>query len=213
MYYFRWLPGRTAARFVKIHRPDICLPASGMTMTRDNGIRLLTVGSIAMPIRSYRFENNGVPLHIFYCYWDARSSYESEAAANEEDWTVRGRLRAAWRGRREAGAQMLEVVVWNYDNDADATAALQRQLEEIVRKGLTRITECPQVGTSSFEPFRHSRVVPNPRGTLRSRDGTWHSTCFLEIIDVCNFVSRSLATNAASPWSTSWAPCSLSASG
>ena len=134
MYYFRWLPGRTAARFVKIHRPDVCLPASGMTMTRDNGIRLLTVHGIPLPIRSYRFENGGVPLHVFYCYWDARSSYESEAAANEEDWTARGRLRAAWRGRREAGAQMLEVVVWNYDNDADAAAALQRQLEEIVRK-------------------------------------------------------------------------------
>lgn len=134
MYYFRWLPGRTAARFVKFHRPDVCLPASGMTMTRDNGIRLLTVSGIALPIRSYRFENNGRPLHIFYCYWDARSSYESETAANEEDWTVRGRLRAAWRGRREAGAQMLEVVVWNYDHDAEAAAALQRQLEEIVRK-------------------------------------------------------------------------------
>jgi hypothetical protein len=32
MYFFRWLPGRTAALFVKIHRPDICLPASGMTL-------------------------------------------------------------------------------------------------------------------------------------------------------------------------------------
>lgn len=134
MYYFRWLPGRTAARFVKFHRPDVCLPASGMTMTRDNGIRLLSVSGIAMPIRSYRFENNGVPLHIFYCYWDARSSYESESAANEEDWTVRGRIRAAWRGRREAGAQMLEVVVWDYNDDSAAAAALQHQLEEIVRR-------------------------------------------------------------------------------
>ena len=32
MYSFRWLPGRTAALFVKNHRPDICLPASGLTM-------------------------------------------------------------------------------------------------------------------------------------------------------------------------------------
>lgn len=134
MYYFRWLPGRTAARFVKFHRPDICLPASGMTMSRDNGIQLMTINGIDLPIRSYRFENGGVPLHVFYCYWDARSSYESEKAANEEDWTARGRVRAALRGRREAGAQMLEVVVWDYQDDAEATAALQRGLEEIVRK-------------------------------------------------------------------------------
>ena len=135
MYYFRWLPGRTAARFVKVHRPDICLPASGLTMVRDNGIQLLTINGINLPIRSYRFENGGVPLHVFYCYWDARSSYETKAAANEEDWTARGRLRAAWNGRREAGAQMLEVVVSDYDDDAAAATALQRQLEEIVRRG------------------------------------------------------------------------------
>src|SRR5207237_8453090 len=41
MYFFKWLPGRTAARFVKVHRPDICLPASGRTMERNNGLRLI----------------------------------------------------------------------------------------------------------------------------------------------------------------------------
>ena len=135
MYYFRWLPGRTAARFVKFHRPDICLPASGMTMTHDFGIRLLTVHGVSLPIRSYRFENRGTPLHIYYCYWDARSTYDSEAAANEEDWTARGRVRAAIRGRREIGAQMLELVVWGYSDDEEAAAALRQRLGEIVHRG------------------------------------------------------------------------------
>jgi exosortase len=135
MYFFRWLPGRTAARFVKIHRPDICLPASGLTMIRDDGIRLLTVNGANLPIRSYRFDDHGVPLHVFYCYWDARSSYENVKAATEEDWTARGRLRAAMRGRREMGAQMLEVVVWGYEDDAEARAALERQLGQIVQTG------------------------------------------------------------------------------
>jgi hypothetical protein len=31
MYFFKWLPGRTAGLFIKNHRPDICLPASGMS--------------------------------------------------------------------------------------------------------------------------------------------------------------------------------------
>jgi exosortase len=132
MYFFRWLPGRTAALFVKIHRPDICLPASGLTMERDNGIQLLAVNGVNLPIRSYRFDDHGVPLHVFYCYWDARSSYENEQAANEEDWTAKGRIRAAIRGQREIGAQMLELVVWGYDDDVEAAGALQRQLEQIV---------------------------------------------------------------------------------
>jgi len=135
MYFFRWLPGRTAALFVKVHRPDICLPASGMIMVRDNGIHLLTVNGVNLPVRSYRFDDHGTPLHVFYCYWDARSSYESEKAANEEDWTARGRVRAAMRGQREIGAQMLELVVWGYEDDAEASGALQRQFAQIVGIG------------------------------------------------------------------------------
>jgi exosortase len=133
MFFFRWLPGRTAALFVKIHRPDICLPASGLTIQRDSGMRLVKVNGISLPVRSYRFEAHGTPLHVFYCYWDARSNYDNEKAANEEDWSVRGRVRAALRGRRENGAQMLELVVLGYENDAEAEAVLQQQLSEIIR--------------------------------------------------------------------------------
>lgn len=133
MYFFRWLPGRTAARFVKVHRPDICLPASGRTMTSDNGIRMLEVNGVNLPVRSYRFDDRGTPLHVFYCYWDARSSYESVAAAESEDWSARGRLRAALQGRREIGAQMLEIVVWGYQDDSEAREALLRELNQVIR--------------------------------------------------------------------------------
>jgi exosortase len=135
MYFFRWLPGRTAALFVKVHRPDVCLPASGLTLTRDDGIQLISVNGIKLPVRSYRFDNRGVPLHVMYCYWDARSSYDSVNAAIEEDWTARGRIRAALNGRREIGAQMLELVVWGYTDDAEANGALHRRLAEIIRGG------------------------------------------------------------------------------
>ena len=134
MYFFRWLPGRTAALFVKIHRPDICLPASGLTMESDQGIKIFSVNGVNLPVRSYRFDDHGVPLHVFYCYWDARSHYENAAAAAEEDWSVRGRLRAAINGRREVGAQMLEIVVWHYEDDALASDAAKQQLAAIVHQ-------------------------------------------------------------------------------
>lgn len=133
MFYFRWLPGRTAALFVKNHRPDICLPASGMTMEKDAGIKFLTVNGIRMPVHSYRFSAQGEPLHVFYCYWDSRSSYQSSSTAAEEDWTAKGRLGAAWNGKREIGAQMLEIVVWGFQNDDDAHRALHAQLTKVLR--------------------------------------------------------------------------------
>ena len=54
MFFFRWLPGRTAGLFVRNHRPDICLPASGMKQIGDMKSKLFTVNEIAIPIRSYR---------------------------------------------------------------------------------------------------------------------------------------------------------------
>jgi exosortase len=133
MYSFRWLPGRTAALFVKNHRPDICLPASGLTMEQQSGVHLFTVNGVHLPIRSYRFNDNGRPLHIFYCYWDGRSSYVNDAAAASEDWTARGRLHAAWQGKRELGARMFELAVWGHESDPEAGAALERELGKIVR--------------------------------------------------------------------------------
>ena len=135
MYFFRWLPGRTAALFVKVHRPDVCLPASGLTLTRDEGIHLITVNGINLPVRFYRFDDHGVPLHVVYCYWDARSSYDTVDAAIEEDWTARGRVKAALRGRREVGAQMLELIVWGYPDDNEAKAALQAALGQVIQSG------------------------------------------------------------------------------
>jgi exosortase len=135
MYFFRWLPGRTAALFVKVHRPDVCLPASGLTLTRDDGIQLLIINGVSLPVRSYRFDDHGVPVHVIYCYWDARSSYETVNAATEEDWTAKGRLEAALRGRREIGAQMLELVVWGYEDDDAAKMALERQLAQVIVPG------------------------------------------------------------------------------
>lgn len=133
MYFFKWFPGRTAARFVKIHRPDICLPASGRIMERDNGLRMLNVNGVNLPVRSYRFDDRGSPLHVFYCYWDARSSFENVASAVAEDWSFRGRVRAALQGRREIGAQILEIVVWGYEDDNEARDALTRELARVVR--------------------------------------------------------------------------------
>jgi hypothetical protein len=135
MYCFRWLPGRTAALFVKIHRPDVCLPASGLTLDRDDGIQLVEVNGVKLPVRFYRFDDHGKPLHVAYCYWDARSSYENVNAAIEEDWTARGRIRAALHGRREVGAQMLELIVWGYQDDSDAKQALQQQLARVIQRG------------------------------------------------------------------------------
>lgn len=53
----------------------------------------------------------------------------------EEDWTVRGRLKRVWSGRRDRGAQTLEVAVWGHDDDDAADADLMAQLTRWVKSG------------------------------------------------------------------------------
>ncbi|MFL6583033.1 MAG: exosortase/archaeosortase family protein [Chthoniobacterales bacterium] len=131
MYFFRWLPGRTAGLFVKNHRPDVCLPASGITQRSGAHYRLMTVNGVTLPIRSYVFDANGQPLHVFYCYWDGTPPQAGSSDA--ENWTAAGRLDAVKRGKRDVGTQMLEIVAWGYDEDGDADAAAREQLSKIIK--------------------------------------------------------------------------------
>jgi exosortase len=133
LYFFRWLPGRTAGLFVKNHRPDICLPASGMEQRGPMKTKLLNVNDVRLPIRAYVFDNNGRSLHVFYCYWDGTPI--DAATTNYENWTPLGRLKPVWLGKREVGTQMLEIVGWDYDDDEKAEQAALEQLSKIVHRG------------------------------------------------------------------------------
>jgi hypothetical protein len=133
MYFFKWLPGRTAGLFIKNHRPDICLPASGMKLRGNVENKLLTVNGVPLPIRSYVFENGGRLLHVFYCYWDGTPP--EPGMLDQENWTASGRLEAVKRGKRDVGTQMLEIVAWGYDDEAKAEQAALEQLRQIIRPG------------------------------------------------------------------------------
>ncbi|MEP6685708.1 MAG: exosortase/archaeosortase family protein [Verrucomicrobiota bacterium] len=131
LFFFKWLPGRTAALFVSVHRPDICLPAAGLVAVGSPKSELLRIGNLALPIRSYRFDQSGVPLHVYFCYWDG-TLFQSEQQMIDEDWTFMGRMRRTWFAKRDRGTQTLEVAVWGYD-DAMAGQELKRTIARFVK--------------------------------------------------------------------------------
>jgi exosortase len=132
MYFFRWLPGRTAGLFIKNHRPDICLPASGMTQRGGVQNKLLSVNGVTLPIRSYVFESGPTLLHVYYCYWDG--SPPENAPQDQENWTAAGRLEAVRNGKRDIGTQMLEIVASGYANAEEAEQAVREQLSHLIRR-------------------------------------------------------------------------------
>jgi exosortase len=132
LYFFKWLPGRTAGLFIKNHRPEICLPASGMVQRGGILYKLVTVNGVSLPMRSYVFEAGGRPLHVFFCYWDGTPP---EAMRDQEDWTAAGRLEAVKRGKRDVGTQTLELAAWGYEDATTAEAAALEQLRQIIQRG------------------------------------------------------------------------------
>lgn len=132
LFFFKWLPGRTAALSVKVHRPEICLPASGFTALGEPRPKLLRVKGVALPARAYRFSDSSQILHVYYCYWDG-TIFHNTREMIEEDWTIKGRLHRAWNGIRDRGAQTLEVAVWGAgDDEAAADATVEEELSHFV---------------------------------------------------------------------------------
>ncbi len=132
MYFLKWLPGRTAGLFIKNHRPEICLTASGMVQRGGIQHKLLVVNGVSLPMRSYVFEAGGRTLHVFFCFWDGTPP--EAQMSDKEDWTAAGRLEAVKRGKRDVGTQTLELVAYDYEDAAQAEEAAREQLRQIVRQ-------------------------------------------------------------------------------
>ena len=89
LYVFRWNPGRNSALLANLHRPDVCLPASGWTQVADDGVRNYPVtGAFELPFRHFEFQRaigNSVPqtAHAFYCLSEDRAAESSVPAHHE----------------------------------------------------------------------------------------------------------------------------------
>src|SRR5438552_2142857 len=79
LYVFRWNPGKNSALLANLHRPDVCLPASGWKQVADDGVRNYPVtGVFELPFRHFEFQRafeNSAPqtAHAFYCLSEDRA--------------------------------------------------------------------------------------------------------------------------------------------
>jgi hypothetical protein len=150
LFVFRWNPGKNSALLANLHRPDVCLPASGWKQMADQGVRSYPIsGSVELPFRHFEFQrtfDDSAPqtAHAFYCLSEDRAS---EAAAslsgtnslgmfgNRSEWTRAERLRAVLEGRRHLGQQVIEAIFISSEplSTAEAETHLRDVAREVVR--------------------------------------------------------------------------------
>jgi len=125
LYFFRWRAGGNSALLANVHRPDVCLPASGWVQVGDYGLRSYPVSAkFSLPFRHFLF-SQGAPAaprqrfaHAFYCLREdrvrsgAEESLGAEQFAQEPSaWSRRERVDLVVQGRRHLGQQVMEFVL------------------------------------------------------------------------------------------------------
>ena len=149
LFAFRWDPGKNSALLANLHRPDVCLPASGWKQMADHGVRNYPVsGSFELPFRHFEFQRSfegSAPqiAHAFYCLSEDRaaSASTSPVGTNSPDmfgsrseWTRAERLHTVLERRRHLGQQVIEAIFISTEpfSAAEAESHLRDLLPDLV---------------------------------------------------------------------------------
>jgi exosortase/archaeosortase family protein len=133
MFFLRWEPGAPGSRMVaRVHRPENCLPATGLQLVAEHGLKEHQAHGLPLPFRGYEFSFEGQPWHVFYCLWEDKSS--AVALQRLQGFVpATGRLKAVWEGRRrQVGQQTLEVIITGCRSFEEATRAFAEALPSFV---------------------------------------------------------------------------------
>ena len=147
LYVFRWNPGKNSALLANLHRPDVCLPASGWTQVKDDGVRSYPAsGSFELPFRHFEFQRTfegSAPqiAHAFYCLSEDRAlgaptGFGGDGSpgmfGSRSEWTRAERLRSVLNGRRHLGQQVIEAIF--VSSEPFSAADAESHLRDVVRK-------------------------------------------------------------------------------
>jgi len=130
LYFFRWRPGSNSALLANLHRPDVCLPASGWTQLGDYGVRAYPVSEkLSLPFRHFVFAQTPLTpagernfsrprfAHSFFCLREDRvrkkegETLPEQFAQEPSEWSRRERLNLVAQGRRHLGQQVMQFIL------------------------------------------------------------------------------------------------------
>lgn len=131
VYFFEWQFGPAFARVAaQMHRPDICLPASGRELEEDRGPRPFAIDGLPISLRSFVFKEGNGRLFVYHGIWQTRSERGLEHGPLDSFKQKAAVQSVLWR-ERNIGQQVIEVAVSGYRDGAQADAAVAKMLPQI----------------------------------------------------------------------------------
>ena len=124
LFFLRWKPGQDSALLANLHRPDVCLPSTGWRQSADLGFKSYPIApGLTVPFHHFEFRHRVGPnqeefANVFYCLWQDRVSrsgtfarQNADIAYGQFDWSRSERVRVVLEGTRNAGQQVMELVM------------------------------------------------------------------------------------------------------
>lgn len=130
LFFNRWEPSRVSSLMARVHRPEICLPATGFQLVERHSPALFAAGAVELPFRTYVFTGQGRTWYVFFCVVEERPL--AGGGWPESEPTRAQRLRQAWLGRRNLGQQALQAVLTGYPSLAEAQRAWMVELPRLI---------------------------------------------------------------------------------
>jgi hypothetical protein len=129
-FYFNWFPGRVAGYLAKRHTPEVCMPASGLTMLLGPELMVVKLRDIDLAIRHYVFGAPGNSLQVFHCRWEAGVGKDAYV---QQESTRFNLVRAIWAGRGNKGQKVFEFILSGYEDPNQAKKDFVRKLETLIK--------------------------------------------------------------------------------
>jgi hypothetical protein len=127
--FFQWAPGRSSSQLAVLHRPDICLPATGLRFVSSSPTAYVKLAGVTIPFDCTVFDTGGDPLYVFRTLSEDRRPLGSTSGF---DQSIRGRLQSAWHGRRNLGQKLLQIGITGPESQVAALADLQARLPQFL---------------------------------------------------------------------------------
>jgi exosortase/archaeosortase family protein len=129
-HFFRWNPRSVqSVIYSRAHRPEVCLPASGLQQIGGSELVNFDVGHLKLPFRKYTFQAEGRALHVFFCQWEDGAEEQSGMQSSKQG----DRLQSVLSGRRLVGQQTVEFILVGCENLDQAELAVRRRLPHLIK--------------------------------------------------------------------------------
>jgi exosortase len=131
VYFFEWDFGPAFSRVAaQMHRPDVCLPASGRELHEDRGNRAFALGGQPISLHSLSFKEGADMLFVYHGIWQVRSKRGLQHGPLSPFKQVAALQSVAWR-ERDIGQQVIELAHSGYRDGTRADAAVAKMLPEL----------------------------------------------------------------------------------